>query len=412
MKICHIREFSFPMVKSDGVGASINKISDYLFEKKSYRSCLITRRSLGLRRLDSRNNIEITRVGLDPPKIPIFSIIEEFSRKFLFSGYSRDARFLYDRNFSVYGISAMRKMAEEAVSSPMLKDIDIFHCHGMWTNFEAYLGLFLSKKLKKPLIFHFQGHFGTNNECMNLDQLKPWYDPIVGNSALIHSKVIIGNKSTLEVIKNRIPRAVKLISIPTCVDTNFFKPRNLFEAKPNENILFLARLTNFKDPLTSIKAMKIVIKSKPNAKLNIVGGGPLTKEIQLEVERQDLAKNVAVLGERSDTRSSFQDNAIFLAISPIENYLSNSLLEAMASGLAIIATDVGETRNLIEDGVNGILIPPKDPLALATAIISILSNNRLQHELSINSLKTAKQYDISELGKKYVNLYEQILSEK
>ena len=413
MNVCHIREFSYPMVKSDGVGALIYKLSNYLFNVENSCSSLITRRALGLPRLEKRSNLTVYRIGLEPPKnLSPLPIINEYPRNLLFAAYSKDLRFLYERDISVDGISAIRKLAEEAVKRLPIEDVDIFHCHGMWTNFEAYIGLFIFQKLKKPFIFHLQGHFGSNTECMNLDHLKPWYNPIVGNNALACSKAIIANRSTLEFIRNRVPSTVKLVSIPTCVDTNYFKPEKINDEKPNENILFLARLTNFKDPITAVKAMKIVIKSKPNAKLNIVGGGPLTEEIQLEVQRQDLEKSVAVLGEIADTRASFLRNSIFLAISPIENYLSNSLLEAMASGLAIIATDVGETRNIIINGENGVLVPPKDPSSLATAILSILSSSRLQQELSRNSIKTAKLYDINELGKNYVSLYKEILSEK
>jgi glycosyltransferase involved in cell wall biosynthesis len=157
--------------------------------------------------------------------------------------------------------------------------------------------------------------------------------------------------------------------------------------------------------------MKLVAEVMPKAVLKIVGGGPLAKKVRRTVEELGLEKNVAILGERRETRNFFQESAIFLAMSSVENFLSNSLLEAMASGLAIIATDVGETRNIIRNGENGILIPPKEPRALASAILSILSSQSLYNDLSKKSVQTAKQYDINAFGPKYVRLYNEVLSE-
>jgi len=85
-------------------------------------------------------------------------------------------------------------------------------------------------------------------------------------------------------------------------------------------------------------------------------------------------------------------------------------LEAMASGLAIIATDVGETRNIIKNNENGILVPAKEPKALASAVLSLLSNRGLQRDLSKNAIKTAEQYDINIIGSKYARLYKEALS--
>jgi glycosyltransferase involved in cell wall biosynthesis len=413
MHICHIREYSYPVVIADGVGSLIYKLSGYLFKTENSHSSLVTRQAFGLQRSDKRGNITIHRVGLDPPR-NLLSIpkVGEYSRRLLFSVYSKDPRFLYNRNVSVEGVSAMKKLAEEAANSPALKNVDVFHCHGIWTNFETYIGLFLSKRLNRPLIFQLQGHFGSDPECMNIDQKKPWYDPTIGNAALKRSKAIIcGNKSTVEIVKKRTANRVKLAFIPTCVDTNLFHPKKHVRVEPSENMLFVGRLTNFKDPITPIRAMKLVTKARPRAMLRIVGGGPLAKKIQLAIKELGLEKNVTILGERTETRDFYQESAIFLITSTLENFLSNCLLEAMSSGLAVIATDVGETRSIIENGENGILVPPSQPRALASAILSLLSNRSLYYDLSKNAIKTAKQYGINTIGPKYARLYKEVLSE-
>lgn len=282
---------------------------------------------------------------------------------------------------------------------PISSKVDVFHCHGLWGDFEPLLGLFLSKRFCKPIIFELHGIFGANPESMSLDQRKLY--------VLKHSNIVIcRNKSIIQKLKEM--SGEKLVFIPTCVDTSIYHPNNTY-LEENKSILFLGRLTELKDPITPILAMKFVVKTRPDIKLRIVGSGPLESKVRLIVQRLGLGKNVMVLGEKFKTRNFYQKSAIFLATSPFENFLSNSLLEAMASGLAIIATDVGETRNVIIDGENGILIPPKEPKALANAILTLINNKNIRRNLSMNAVKTAKQYDISLIGPKYMKVYQQVL---
>ena len=80
--------------------------------------------------------------------------------------------FLYNRSFSVHSVLAIRKLAEEASNWCVLRDVDVFHCHGLFSNFETSIGLYLSKCFQKPIIFQLHGHFGAASECMNLDHGK------------------------------------------------------------------------------------------------------------------------------------------------------------------------------------------------------------------------------------------------
>jgi len=400
------------MVVADGVGAIVRRLSDYLSTAEDTSSYLITRRALGLPAFEKRGNITVQRIGLDAPKfISSLPRIGGYARKVAFSLHFNDARFLYDKTFLLDSVSEVKRLADEVATSPMLKDVDVFHCHGVWSNFETYIGHYLSTRLKKPLIFQLQGHFGPNvNECMNLDRNRPWYDPVIGNAALNGSTVIIcGNKSTIEIMKKRTLSRVRFAFIPTCIDTRFFHPKN--GTGSSKDVLFVGRLTEFKDPLTAVRAMKIVADSKPDVRLRILGGGPLTRRIQSLVEVLGLEKNVIMLGERPETKHFYQESAIFVAMSPIENFASNCILEAMACGLTVIATDVGETRELITDGRNGVLIPPRDPEALANAILSAFSNPSFYSDLSRNAIETAKQYDINVLGAEYARLYREVSSE-
>jgi glycosyltransferase involved in cell wall biosynthesis len=83
----------------------------------------------------------------------------------------------------------------------------------------------------------------------------------------------------------------------------------------------------------------------------------------------------------------------------------------MSSGLAVVATDVGETRNMIRHGENGLLVPSENPQALASAILSLLTDKSLYSSLSREALNSVRNFDVSALGPKYSKLYRDALNE-
>lgn len=163
--------------------------------------------------------------------------------------------------------------------------------------------------------------------------------------------------------------------------------------------------------LEKIKGQDILIdafsKLKPahNVKLLIVGDGAYRREIEERIAEKGLADCVKILGQRNDIPALLKISHCFVLSSRSEG-LSCSIIEAMAAGLPVIATDVGGNNELIRDGENGYLVPSEDSNALAVQMQVLIDNEAIRNEFGKASLSLANEmFSVSAMLKKYVNNY-------
>jgi len=135
----------------------------------------------------------------------------------------------------------------------------------------------------------------------------------------------------------------------------------------------VAALAWHKDHKTLIEAARIVVNEFPKATFLITGEGPLRREIEILIKKLSLDENVKLLGFRQDIPEILSLLDLFVLSSSWEG-LGTSLLDALASRLPVVATNVGGIPEIIKHGLNGILVAPEDPDALAQAIIHLLKN--------------------------------------
>jgi len=133
----------------------------------------------------------------------------------------------------------------------------------------------------------------------------------------------------------------------------------------------VGRLNWAKDQAGLIRAFRKVCERVPDAVLVQVGDGELRAELQQCAIAEGVADHVRFLGDRSDVHELLQGFDIFALSSLSEGY-SMALLEACAVALPIVATDVGGNGEIVHDGVTGLLVPPRDPAAMADALIALL----------------------------------------
>ncbi len=130
----------------------------------------------------------------------------------------------------------------------------------------------------------------------------------------------------------------------------------------------VGRLQAVKDQLNLVAAFAEFRKREPQAaaraRLVLVGDGPLRGRVEQLIAQEGLQSVIWLAGERSDVANVMQGLDCFVLPSEAEG-ISNTILEAMASGLPVIATRVGGSPELVEDGVTGWLVPAKHPAALA-----------------------------------------------
>ncbi|HXG03929.1 MAG TPA: glycosyltransferase, partial [Candidatus Binatia bacterium] len=135
----------------------------------------------------------------------------------------------------------------------------------------------------------------------------------------------------------------------------------------------VGRLDPVKDHVRLVTAFRSVVARRPDALLVICGDGPLRDELRRAVETAGLEASVRLLGERDDVPRVLAALDVFTLPSIAEG-ISNTILEAMATGLPVVATRVGGNPELVEDGVTGRLVEPRRPEALAQALLDYLND--------------------------------------
>jgi glycosyltransferase involved in cell wall biosynthesis len=135
----------------------------------------------------------------------------------------------------------------------------------------------------------------------------------------------------------------------------------------------VARLSDVKGHIYLIQAVSRVLKSFTDVQLLIVGDGKMKNELVRMVGNLGLSRNVIFVPSVQDTREVFSIMDLFVMPS-LKEGLGLALMEAMASGLAVVGSDVGGIKGLIQEGVNGLLIKPADVVGLSEGILRLLRN--------------------------------------
>ena len=159
----------------------------------------------------------------------------------------------------------------------------------------------------------------------------------------------------------------------------------------------VARLDAWKGHRFLLKAMTIVRKWFDNAILLVVGDGEERANLESQRTALELPKtSVIFLGERRDVWDILPALDVCALPSVDSEGLGRALLEAAACGIPLVGSAVGGIPEIIEDGWNGILVPPEDLAALSDALIRILSNSRLAREMGVRARQTVSEKFSSE----------------
>jgi glycosyltransferase involved in cell wall biosynthesis len=157
-----------------------------------------------------------------------------------------------------------------------------------------------------------------------------------------------------------------------------------------------------------LEALSQLKKRGMSFSLMIVGNGPLRSELESQVEELGLSGDVSFLGHREDVYDLLSSFDIFVLPSEFEG-LPFALLEAMAARRPIIASDVDGIGDAIVDEENGLLVPSKDPGALAAALERLVGEDRLRQELGNNARSAVARFDLPRMIARTEELYESLL---
>jgi glycosyltransferase involved in cell wall biosynthesis len=169
-------------------------------------------------------------------------------------------------------------------------------------------------------------------------------------------------------------------------------------------LIAVGRLKAPKDFLALIRALAELPDGSFEAL--IVGDGPERAEVEAEARRLGLAGRVRLAGEREDVAELLADSDVFVLSSRSEG-LPVSVLEAMAAELPVVASEVGGLAELVVDGETGILVPPGDVQALATALGRLVAEPELRRSLgAAGRVRAETSFDLASFRQAHLELYQ------
>ncbi|MBL7157885.1 MAG: glycosyltransferase family 4 protein [Candidatus Omnitrophica bacterium] len=263
--------------------------------------------------------------------------------------------------------------------------IDIIHAQTRTAQILAYA---LSKATGAKFISTCHGFFKSKRISRRL--FSAWGDSVIAISDAVRDHLIKDfriNHDKVFLIYNGVD--TEAFSAEISSDEEMRLKRNLGFAKCPV-IGSISRLSPVKGLKYLLFAMKDLLKSVPEAQLLLVGEGP-SKDFLTGLAKKLGIENNVFFAESTIRIQRFLSIMDVFVFSSLEEGLGLSLLEALASGKSCVASDVGGVSSIIEDGVTGILVPPKDAHALKEAIERVLNDENLRVSLARNGRDLVKE---------------------
>jgi glycosyltransferase involved in cell wall biosynthesis len=165
------------------------------------------------------------------------------------------------------------------------------------------------------------------------------------------------------------------------------------------------------DIATALRAFALILQDAPHAKLTVAGSGPEHRALTSLVGELGISEAVTFSGrlDRGRMAELYRSASVMINPSRIDN-MPNSVLEAMASGVPVVSTDVGGIPFIVRDGITGLLCRAGDHAAIAAAVQRILRDQPLAARLRDAALIEVQQYTWSRVRQTWVDLYASVLS--
>lgn len=174
----------------------------------------------------------------------------------------------------------------------------------------------------------------------------------------------------------------------------------------------VGRLVGQKGYSYLIEAIPMVRKVISDIVLVLIGDGPQRVQLEKRVEALGLTGSVLFLGEREDAADLIRGMDLFVLPSVFEPF-GQVLLEAMVHSVPVVASKVGGIPEIIEDGVEGILVPPEDSVALSNAILHILSFSKIAAKMGMaGRMKVERQFQLQKTVDAVERIFYDTLTEK
>ncbi len=280
--------------------------------------------------------------------------------------------------------------------------IHVVHAFDFYSN---VLGVLAGRLARVPVVVASQRDLG--------DLRPPFQRRIHGTVLRLAHRVLVNSPAVVE----RLPQGPaldpkRIVLIPNGVDAERFSPRTSARARRGERVMIgtLGNLRPEKGLADLIRAAVLVREHCPEARFVVWGDGPLRPDLDRSIEELGLGGVVELRGRTTAPEAALRELDIF-ALPSLSEACSNGLLEAMATGLAVVATRVGGNLALVEDGDSGLLVPAGDPAALAKALTLLSEQPALASTLGARAReRVLAEFGLEPMLTRVEALYEQALA--
>lgn len=181
------------------------------------------------------------------------------------------------------------------------------------------------------------------------------------------------------------------------------------DEEPDVVLVHIGRFSPEKSHLLLIESFAMAVKQYDTMHLWLVGDGELRPVVEDQVSKRGLQEKVSFLGIRANVAKLYAEGHLLILPSNWEGS-PQVIMEAMAAGLPVIATAVGGVPEMVEDGITGILVPPRDSESLTQAILQLATAPKLREKMGDAAIERAKErFDIGNTVARYERLYLSLL---
>ena len=279
---------------------------------------------------------------------------------------------------------------------------DIVHTHAWGTLLE---GLAAARLARVPVVVHGEHgtlQLGTRQIAV---QRRAWRyaDQLLSVSSRLAERMVRDVGIPLEsvrVIRNGV-------DLSRFGDTRSAAVRRTFGVPDEGSVVIgaVGRLVPVKDHETLIDAVDLLRRNGSPVHAVIAGDGPLTGALQARIASRGLERFVRLLGHRSDVEAVLAGLDVFVQSSTSEG-MSNTILEAMAAGLPVVATRVGGADEMVAEGVTGLLVPASNPGEMAGALARLIGDRTTREEMGhAGRQRAVSEFSLQTMIERYQLLY-------
>ncbi|WP_426116197.1 glycosyltransferase family 4 protein [Massilia sp. PWRC2] len=283
--------------------------------------------------------------------------------------------------------------------------VDVFHvmANSGWSwHLFAAPAIWIGRLRGCPVVVNYRG--GEADQFMQKAQA--WVRP-----SMRAASVMIVPSGFLEHVFGSYGVATTIV--PNIINLSRFKQGATSGGPSPLRILVARNLEPIYDNATALRAFALVLARHPHARLVVAGSGPLRGELEGLAAALGIATAVTFTGrvENAAMGELYRNADIMLNPSVVDN-TPNSVLEALASGVAVVSTDVGGVPYLVEDGKTALLVPARAPEAMATAVLRLADSPALMAQLQHNGLAYVQRFAWPEVRPRLLAVYRAVISNR